>query len=64
MMKYLAITITVLLVLFGCRESEDKQTKVDELIIYLKSKCGEASIEIMEGEEEKIEFKIPEKVAM
>ena len=37
---------------------------VDELIIYLKSKCGEASIEIMEGEEEKVEFKIPEKVAM
>ena len=35
---------------------------VDELIIYLKSKCGEASIEIMEGEEEKIEFKIPEEV--
>lgn len=34
MIKYLLVTITVLLALFGCMESEDKQTKVDELIIY------------------------------
>jgi|TARA_B100001971_G_C18224090_1_gene559137 iron(III) transport system substrate-binding protein len=34
MMKYLAVTITVLLVLFGCRESEDMQGKAHELIIY------------------------------
>ena len=35
---------------------------VDELIRDLKNKCGETDIEIMEGDEEKVEFKLPEKV--
>ena len=34
MIKYLSVTIAVLLVLVGCRESENKQGKADELIIY------------------------------
>ncbi|MCL0031242.1 iron ABC transporter substrate-binding protein [Dehalococcoidia bacterium] len=34
MNKYSIITITVLFALLGCRESEDTQAKVDELIIY------------------------------
>ena len=37
---------------------------VDELIRELQSKCGETYIESMEGEEEKVEFKLPEKVKM
>ena len=35
---------------------------VDELIRDLQSKCGETDIEIMEGDEEKVEFKLPDKV--
>ena len=35
---------------------------VDELIRDLQSKCGETYIEIMEGDEEKVEFKLPKKV--
>jgi len=35
---------------------------VDELISDIKNKCGETDIEIMEGDEEKVEFKLPEKV--
>ena len=35
---------------------------VDELIRDLQSKCGETYIEIMEGDEEKVEFKLPDKV--
>ena len=35
---------------------------VDELIRDLKNKCEETDIEIMEGDEEKVEFKLPEKV--
>ena len=34
MIKFVIVTITVLFALLGCRESEDTQAKVDELIIY------------------------------